>query len=196
MIGFTEDTKELIETARRIQRERREEQMKRDYIARQKARENNEEWKPEIPTHLQQSSPRAVTASTTISRASVPSIAASRASFASVQSTRTKSLLVKIRTDVINNWEGLKSVFKYIDRNGSASIPLNEMREIMSSMQFSLDEEEKAELCKRFDSEKNGRFNYLQFMKCYAQRSNKQNQTKSQSYSKFTHQLQAQNNQN
>lgn len=68
--------------------------MKRDYIARQKARENNEEWTPEIAT------PRAVTASTTISRASVPSIPASRASFASVQSVRTKSLLVKIRTDV------------------------------------------------------------------------------------------------
>jgi hypothetical protein len=89
-----EDTKELVETARRIQRERREEQMKRDYVARQKARENNEEWTPEMPT------PRIGTASTTISRASVPSIPASRASFASVQSTRTKSLLVKIRTDV------------------------------------------------------------------------------------------------
>ncbi|XP_060597062.1 EF-hand calcium-binding domain-containing protein 6-like isoform X4 [Ruditapes philippinarum] len=181
-----EDTKELVETARRIQRERREEQMKRDYIARQKARENNEEWTPEMQT------PRIGTASTTISRASVPSIPASRASFASVQSTRTKSLLVKIRTDVVNNWEGLKSVFKYIDRNGSASIPMNEMREIMSSMQFSLDEEEKAELCKRFDSQKNGRFNYLQFMKCYAQRPKKDNQPKAQAYSKFNHQLQAQ----
>ncbi|XP_053397507.1 EF-hand calcium-binding domain-containing protein 6-like isoform X4 [Mercenaria mercenaria] len=188
----SEDTKELVETARRIQRERREEQMKRDHLARQKARENNEEWKPELPTYPDKDSPRAVTASTTISHASVPSIPASRASFASVQSSRTKSLLVKIRTDVINNWEGLKSVFKYVDRNGSASIPVNEMREIMSSMQFSLDEDEKAELCKRFDSQKNGRFNYLQFMKCYAQRKNKENQPKAQIYSKFTHQLQAQ----
>lgn len=97
---FTEDTNELVETARRIQKERREEQMKRDFIARQKARDNNEEWKPEIPSYLQQHSPRAVTASTNISCASVPSTPASRASFASVQSVRTKSLLVKIRTDV------------------------------------------------------------------------------------------------
>ena len=29
---------------------------------------------------------------------------------------------------VVNNWEGLKSVFKYIDRNGCASITIPEMK--------------------------------------------------------------------
>lgn len=91
----TEDTKELVETARRIQRERREEQTRRDHLARMKARDNKEDWKPE-PQYLAQS-PRAAT---TMSRASIPSVPASRASFSSVQSIRTKSLLVKIRSDV------------------------------------------------------------------------------------------------
>ena len=36
------------------------------------------------------------------------------------------------------------------------------------------------------------RFNYLQFMKCYAQRPKKDTQPKAQAYSKFNHQLQAQ----
>lgn len=93
---FAEDTKELVETAKRIQRERREEQMRRDHNAKLKARENKEEWKPEAPQYLAQS-PRAATS---MSRASIPSIPASRASFTSVQSVRTKSLLVKIRSDV------------------------------------------------------------------------------------------------
>lgn len=118
LFGFIEDTKELVETARRIQRERREEQMKRDHIARQKARESKEEWTPEIATYLQQPSPRAVTASTTISRASVPSVPASRASFASVQSIRTKSLLVKIRSDVRN-----LSVFLIIEQRTAQRKP-------------------------------------------------------------------------
>ena len=29
---------------------------------------------------------------------------------------------------VVNNWEGLKSVFKFIDRNGCATITVNEMK--------------------------------------------------------------------
>ncbi|XP_052243063.1 EF-hand calcium-binding domain-containing protein 6-like isoform X3 [Dreissena polymorpha] len=186
-----EDTTELVETARRIQRERREEQMKRDHLARTLAREKNVGWVPELPGQKPENSPPVNTASTAISRASsVPSVPASRASFASVQSVRTKSLLVKIRTDVINNWDGLKSVFKYIDRNGTSFIPINEMKEIMTSMQFPMDEEEKAELCKRFDTERNGRFNYMRFMKCYAQRTSSKHQPPG--YTKFSHQLQAQ----
>ncbi|KAH3727976.1 hypothetical protein DPMN_053922, partial [Dreissena polymorpha] len=95
-----EDTTELVETARRIQRERREEQMKRDHLARTLAREKNVGWVPELPGQKPENSPPVNTASTAISRASsVPSVPASRASFASVQSVRTKSLLVKIRTD-------------------------------------------------------------------------------------------------
>lgn len=104
-----EDTTELVETARRIQRERREEQMKRDHLARTLAREKNVEWVPELPGNKPENSPRVNTASTAISRASsVPSVPASRASFASVQSVRTKSLLVKIRTDV-------RSIIKFTD---------------------------------------------------------------------------------
>ncbi|KAL4232784.1 hypothetical protein ACF0H5_007471 [Mactra antiquata] len=188
-----EDTTELVETARRIQRERRQEQMQRDHLARMKAREQNEEWVPATVDPFPQPSttPRTLTASTAISRVSFPGTPASRASVDSLQSVRTKSLLVKIRSDVINNWDGLKSVFKYIDRNGCASIPMSEMKDIMASMQFGLDEEEKAELCKRFDTQKNGRFNYLQFMKCYAQRQNK-GQKVGQVHQKFSQQLQTQ----
>ena len=87
----------MVETARRIQRERREEQTRRDHVAKLKAQQNKDEWKPEVIPNLLSQSPRAATS---MSRASIPSIPASRASFSSVQSIRTKSLLVKIRTDV------------------------------------------------------------------------------------------------
>ena len=112
---ISEDTTELVETARRIQRERRMEQMQRDHLARQKAREQNEDWKPGQEQNTSPAAPvqgqsprpqfgRSVTAFSNVSRISgVPSVPGSRASFTSVQSIRTKELLVKIRSDVSMN---------------------------------------------------------------------------------------------
>ena len=100
----SEDTTELVETARRIQRERKEEQLQRDHLARLNAanaasKTPREEEKPQpyIPPPTRASTMYTIPPS----RAStIPSIPGSRASFSSVQSVRTKSLLVKIRTDV------------------------------------------------------------------------------------------------
>ena len=99
-----EDTTDLVETARKIQRERKEEQLQRDHLARQAAGNNT------IKTPRQEEKPQPYIAPPTrastmfsfpTSRASsIPGTPASRASFSSVQSLRTKSLLVKIRTEV------------------------------------------------------------------------------------------------
>ncbi|KAL3881789.1 hypothetical protein ACJMK2_028182, partial [Sinanodonta woodiana] len=157
------DTTELVEEAKRVQRERKEKIVQ----AKQEAKEQME-----------------------MSTKQPPGTAGSVASsLGSVKSIRTKSLLVKVRTDVVNNWEGLKSVFKYIDRNGHATITIEEMKDIMDSMQFKLGDEEKTELCDRFDLQKNGRFCYLEFMKCFANREEKNAKAKPQAYSKFSHNL-------
>ncbi|KAK3602964.1 hypothetical protein CHS0354_016772 [Potamilus streckersoni] len=157
------DTTELVEEAKRVQRERKEKNVQ----AKQEAKQQMEMSIKQPPT-------------------TAGSVASSQGS---VKSVRTKSLLVKVRTDVVNNWEGLKSVFKYIDRNGHATITIEEMKDIMDSMQFKLTDEEKTELCGRFDLQKNGRFCYLEFMKCFANREEKNAKAKPQAYSKFSHNL-------
>ncbi|KAL5020755.1 hypothetical protein ScPMuIL_002162 [Solemya velum] len=105
----------------------------------------------------------------------------------SLQSVRTKSLLVKVKTQVLQNWEGLKSIFKFLDRSGAATISTTEMKEAMETMNFGLSEEEKFELCHRFDLKKNGRFHYMEFMKCFAQKTAALNQSRQMSYSKYSH---------
>lgn len=110
------------------------------------------------------------------------------ASTMSVKSVRTKDLLIKAKQDVISNWEGLKSVFKYIDKNGCATVNYNEITEVMNSMKFSLTAEEQKELIQRFDLQKNGRFNYLEFMKCFSHRPTT-SRYKTLVYSKHAHKL-------
>ncbi|VDI48256.1 Hypothetical predicted protein [Mytilus galloprovincialis] len=107
----------------------------------------------------------------------------------SVKSVRTKDLLVKVKPDVISNWEGLKSVFKYIDKNGCATVNYNEITEVMESMKFNLSAEELKELILRFDLQKNGRFHYLEFMKCFSNRSVPASRYKTLVYSKHAHKL-------
>ncbi|XP_052088410.1 uncharacterized protein LOC127725466 isoform X12 [Mytilus californianus] len=107
----------------------------------------------------------------------------------SVKSVRTKDLLVKVKPDVISNWEGLKSVFKYIDKNGCATVNYNEITEVMESMKFNLSAEELKELILRFDLQKNGRFHYLEFMKCFSHRPVPASRYKTLVYSKHAHKL-------
>ncbi|XP_063405341.1 uncharacterized protein LOC134688497 isoform X6 [Mytilus trossulus] len=107
----------------------------------------------------------------------------------SVKSVRTKDLLVKVKPDVISNWEGLKSVFKYIDKNGCATVNYNEITEVMESMKFNLSAEELKELILRFDLQKNGRFHYLEFMKCFSNRPVPASRYKTLVYSKHAHKL-------
>ncbi|XP_060080227.1 uncharacterized protein LOC132559610 [Ylistrum balloti] len=166
----SDNTKELIEEAKRVQRERRE---------KRKAKQQ-EEAKPQS---------RGIPSRTASATSFPPPPPSAPASIMSTKSVRTKELLVKVKENVINNWEGLKSVFKFIDRNGFATITMKEMLDIMESMNFSLTSDEKKELCQRFDLQRNGRFHYLEFMKCYSQRPETSEKAKSFVYSKHSHTL-------
>ena len=98
-----EDTKDLVAAARRIQRERKEEQLQRDHAARKTTLNatNNTPREEKPQSHIAPPTRASTAYSIPLSRASsIPSTPGSRASFSSVQSVRTKSLLVKIRTDV------------------------------------------------------------------------------------------------
>ncbi|XP_021340302.1 EF-hand calcium-binding domain-containing protein 6-like isoform X3 [Mizuhopecten yessoensis] len=171
IVTQSDNTKELIEEAKRVQRERRE---------KRKAKQQ------EVAKPPQSRGPPSRTASAASFPPPPPS---APASIMSTKSVRTKELLVKVKENVINNWEGLKSVFKFIDRNGFANITMKEMLDIMDSMNFCLTSDEKKELCQRFDLQRNGRFHYLEFMKCYSQRPENSERAKSFVYSKHTHTL-------
>ncbi|XP_033740340.1 EF-hand calcium-binding domain-containing protein 6-like isoform X2 [Pecten maximus] len=166
----SDNTKELIEEAKRVQRERRE----------KRRAKLQEKPKP------QSRGPPSRTASAASFPAPPPS---APASIMSTRSVRTKELLVQVKENVISNWDGLKSVFKFIDRNGFATITTKEMLDIMDSMNFALTADEKKELCQRFDLHRNGRFHYLEFMKCYSQRPETSEKSKSFVYDKHTYTL-------
>ncbi|XP_069136639.1 EF-hand calcium-binding domain-containing protein 6-like isoform X4 [Argopecten irradians] len=167
-----DNTKELIEEAKRVQRERRE---------KRKVKQQEEAVKPQS---------RGLPSRTASAASFPPPPPSAPASIMSTKSVRTKELLVKVKENVISNWDGLKSVFKFLDRNGFATITIKEMLDIMDSMNFGLTTDEKKELCQRFNLQQNGRFHYLEFMKCYSQRPETSSEkSKSFVYNKHTHSL-------
>jgi hypothetical protein len=138
-----------------------------------------------------------------------------------MQTNTNTKLNVTISFQIVGNWEGLKTVFKFIDKNGCSTISVSDMKvcwiwpvcmqikshflyktylhflkrtqrhwvimyrnsmhyftlfsrffiftvrnsldriyylqEVLSTMKFPLSEEEKRELCQRFDLQRNGR---------------------------------------
>ncbi|XP_069136667.1 EF-hand calcium-binding domain-containing protein 6-like isoform X9 [Argopecten irradians] len=171
-IQQSDNTKELIEEAKRVQRERRE---------KRKVKQQEEAVKPQS---------RGLPSRTASAASFPPPPPSAPASIMSTKSVRTKELLVKVKENVISNWDGLKSVFKFLDRNGFATITIKEMLDIMDSMNFGLTTDEKKELCQRFNLQQNGRFHYLEFMKCYSQRPETSSEkSKSFVYNKHTHSL-------
>nr|XP_022343345.1 EF-hand calcium-binding domain-containing protein 6-like isoform X2 [Crassostrea virginica] len=180
------DTRELIETAKRVQRERREKSVSSQQQNTVTTVTNNA---GEVTTTTKTTTTASVTENNTKTTTTVAAVVAQKPpdTALSHKSQRTKELLNKIKTQVIGNWEGLKTVFKFIDKNGSATISISDMKEVLNTMKFPMSEEEKRELCQRFDLQRNGRFHYLEFMKCYSQ--NPPQLSKSQTYSKHTHKL-------
>nr|XP_022293404.1 EF-hand calcium-binding domain-containing protein 6-like isoform X2 [Crassostrea virginica] len=180
------DTRELIETAKRVQRERREKSVSSQQQNTVTTVTNNA---GEVTTTTKTTTTASVTENNTKTTTTVAAAVAQKPpdTALSHKSQRTKELLNKIKTQVIGNWEGLKTVFKFIDKNGSATISISDMKEVLNTMKFPMSEEEKRELCQRFDLQRNGRFHYLEFMKCYSQ--NPPQLSKSQTYSKHTHKL-------
>ncbi|KAK3096739.1 hypothetical protein FSP39_002809 [Pinctada imbricata] len=160
------------------------------------------------PVHPQQAAPQqappqqappqpALKAATTMSVTAIaqgegPAKASPPVTASTIRSSRIKELLIKVKSQVISNWEGLKSIFKYLDRNGTATITIGEMMDIMKTMNFDLTESEVRELCERFDLYRNGRFHYLEFMRCYSQRTpsgNSMARSKTMGYNKYSHKL-------
>ncbi|XP_056013596.1 EF-hand calcium-binding domain-containing protein 6-like isoform X7 [Ostrea edulis] len=180
------DTKELIEAAKRVQRERREKTMsslQQNTTTTTMVTTNTGEQATTKTTNIVsvEENTTKTTKVDAIETEKLPQTALSN------KSQRIRSLLNKIKPKMLGNWEGLKTVFKFIDKNGSSTISISDMKEVLNTMKFPLSEEEKRELCQRFDLQRNGRFHYLEFMKCYSQ--SPPTVTKSQVYSKHTHKL-------
>ncbi|KAJ8314913.1 hypothetical protein KUTeg_007063 [Tegillarca granosa] len=123
-----EDTRELIEAAKLVQRERREHRLKSELektttnISHSHTVEvehaNARESQHEISLIQQNQAPPKPC--TTVMNTMQPS-------YVVTKPLSTKDLLVKCKQDVINNWNGLKSVFKFVDKGGTATITINEM---------------------------------------------------------------------
>lgn len=179
------DTRELIETAKRVQRERREKSVSSQQ---QKTTTTVTTNTGEVATTTQTTTVASVTENNT-KTTTVDTVVAQKApgTALSIKSQRTRDLLNKIKSQVVGNWEGLKTVFKFIDKNGNATISISDMKEVLNTMKFPMSEEDKRDLCQRFDLQRNGRFHYLEFMKCYSQ--NPPHLSKSQVFSKHTHKL-------
>lgn len=179
------DTRELIETAKRVQRERREKSVSSQQ---QKTTTTVTTNTGEVATTTQTTTVASVTENNT-KTTTVDTVVAEKApgTALSIKSQRTRDLLNKIKSQVVGNWEGLKTVFKFIDKNGNATISISDMKEVLNTMKFPMSEEDKRDLCQRFDLQRNGRFHYLEFMKCYSQ--NPPHLSKSQVFSKHTHKL-------
>lgn len=179
------DTRELIETAKRVQRERREKSVSSQQ---QKTTTTVTTNTGEVATTTQTMTVASVTENNT-KTTTVDTVVAQKApgTALSNKSQRTRDLLNKIKSQVVGNWEGLKTVFKFIDKNGNATISISDMKEVLNTMKFPMSEEDKRDLCQRFDLQRNGRFHYLEFMKCYSQ--NPPHLSKSQVFSKHTHKL-------
>lgn len=177
------DTRELIETAKRVQRERREKS-----VSSQQQKTTTTTNTGEVATTTQTTTVASVTENNT-KTTTVDTVVAQKApgTALSNKSQRTRDLLNKIKSQVVGNWEGLKTVFKFIDKNGNATISISDMKEVLNTMKFPMSEEDKRDLCQRFDLQRNGRFHYLEFMKCYSQ--NPPHLSKSQVFSKHTHKL-------
>lgn len=179
------DTRELIETAKRVQRERREKSVSSQQ---QKTTTTVTTNTGEVATTTQTTTVASVTENNT-KTTTVDTVVAEKSpgTALSNKSQRTRDLLNKIKSQVVGNWEGLKTVFKFIDKNGNATISISDMKEVLNTMKFPMSEEDKRDLCQRFDLQRNGRFHYLEFMKCYSQ--NPPHLSKSQVFSKHTHKL-------
>lgn len=179
------DTRELIETAKRVQRERREKSVSSQQ---QKTTTTVTTNTGEVATTTQTTTMASITENNT-KTTTVDTVVAQKApgTAFSNKSQRTRDLLNKIKSQVVGNWEGLKTVFKFIDKNGNATISISDMKEVLNTMKFPMSEEDKRDLCQRFDLQRNGRFHYLEFMKCYSQ--NSPHLSKSQVFSKHTHKL-------
>lgn len=179
------DTREMIETAKRVQRERREKSVSSQQ---QKTTTTVTTNTGEVATTTQTTTVASVTENNT-KTTTVDTVVAQKApgTALSIKSQRTRDLLNKIKSQVVGNWEGLKTVFKFIDKNGNATISISDMKEVLNTMKFPMSEEDKRDLCQRFDLQRNGRFHYLEFMKCYSQ--NPPHLSKSQVFSKHTHKL-------
>ncbi|XP_041352122.1 EF-hand calcium-binding domain-containing protein 6-like isoform X2 [Gigantopelta aegis] len=76
-------------------------------------------------------------------------------------------LLQKIKPQVMNQRDYLKTYFQTRDRMGFSHISVDEMKGVMDRLYFNLLEDEKWEVCRQFDLNGNGRFHYGKFMDAF-----------------------------
>ncbi|XP_012942341.1 uncharacterized protein LOC101857081 [Aplysia californica] len=82
----------------------------------------------------------------------------------SAKERRFTELLNKVKDDVLSRWDVIYSMFLSLDRDGYASVSIQDMRDIAYKMNFPLNKTERGELCNFFDLHANGWFHYLSFL--------------------------------
>ncbi|KAL8573501.1 hypothetical protein ACOMHN_047772 [Nucella lapillus] len=77
-------------------------------------------------------------------------------------------IMRKARPAVQRNWEYLRQAFRSSDPNGLGTVTFQQMRRLVEVLRAGLSPEERNQLCEEFDFRKNGRCNYLAFMKAFS----------------------------
>ncbi|GCB68838.1 hypothetical protein scyTo_0000961 [Scyliorhinus torazame] len=76
----------------------------------------------------------------------------------------------KLRRDIVNHWNDLKSVLKARDPHGTGRVPFRDIQAICMSLRWNLLPAEVDKLCAAYDLEKNAEFHYIPFMKSYTKK--------------------------
>ncbi|GFO40259.1 EF-hand calcium-binding domain-containing protein 6 [Plakobranchus ocellatus] len=82
----------------------------------------------------------------------------------SAKESRLVELLKKVRDDVLDRWEEMYACFLSLDRDGHASIAVQDMKDLMYKMKLPLSGPQRDELCNLFDLHANGWFHYVSFL--------------------------------
>ncbi|XP_064600141.1 EF-hand calcium-binding domain-containing protein 6-like isoform X2 [Liolophura sinensis] len=78
--------------------------------------------------------------------------------------TQVEEAVRKIEGQVIDNWDFLKKRYRQLDANGFATIPVAEMKILLSKITDKLTADEVTGILQKYDTKKNGRFAYMDFM--------------------------------
>ncbi|XP_076466726.1 EF-hand calcium-binding domain-containing protein 6-like [Babylonia areolata] len=119
-----------------------------------------------------QTSRRAVyTGSTTKKTLRTTLLQSKRAATAHARPTPSPFLtqvMIKAKAAVVKNWGYLRRGFRKNDPNGLGTVSFQQMMRLVEGLRSGLSHEERSQLCEEFDLRRNGRCNYLAFMKAFS----------------------------
>ncbi|XP_007893587.2 uncharacterized protein LOC103179887 [Callorhinchus milii] len=78
--------------------------------------------------------------------------------------------LNKLRRDIVDHWNDLKSVLKERDPCGTGKVPFRDVQALCITLKLNVLPTEIHKLCQAFDQNKNGEFHYIPFLKFYVKK--------------------------